>query len=131
MKRGKAPGPDGFNTEFFLATWDIIGTDSCNVVLDFFAHFNLHKSLTTIGITLIPRTHSPTSISDIRPISLCTTAYKCVSKIIVDRLKIILPDIIDKAQSAFIPGRLISDNIILAQEFFGATLESLALPNAP
>lgn len=52
------------------------------------------------------------------PISLCTVAYKCHSKLMENRLKQVLPHFIDHAQSAFVAGRTIYDNIILAQEFF-------------
>lgn len=69
-------------------------------------------------ISLIPKTVSPTEMQDFCPISLCTVMYKCISKIIASRLKKILPSIVEKAQSAFIPGRSISDNILLAQDLF-------------
>ncbi|XP_074342333.1 uncharacterized protein LOC141679853 [Apium graveolens] len=57
-------------------------------------------------------------MADFRPISLCTVMYKCISKILASRLKLIMPTVVDIAQSAFIPGRSISDNILLAQELF-------------
>ena len=53
---------------------------------------------------------------DYRPISLCNGVYKIIAKSLANRLKPHLPDYIDPAQQAFIEGRRISDNIIIAQE---------------
>ena len=58
----------------------------------------------------------PTSIKIFRPISLCTVAYKTVTKIIATRLQELLPELIVPHQTSFVPGRHIVDNIIIAQE---------------
>lgn len=118
MGKNKAPGPDGFNPEFFLATWSIVGDCFCNAVLSLFNDLNMHRGVNSTNIALIPKVLTPANMRDFRPISLCTVAYKCISKIIANRLKLVLPSTVDIAQSAFIPGRNISDNILLAQELF-------------
>ena len=118
MKKGKAPGPDGFTVEFFLECWPIIHLDFCDAIQGFFRSNNMHASTKSTSIALIPKTATAKNMRDFRPISLLNIPYKCISKILANRLKLVLPDIIDRSQSAFIKGRSISDNILLAQELF-------------
>lgn len=55
-------------------------------------------------------------MSDFRPIALCNTIYKIVTKIIANRLKPLLKHIISDEQSGFAPGRSIAEGIIIAHE---------------
>ncbi|KAJ0931049.1 putative RNA-directed DNA polymerase [Helianthus annuus] len=112
----KAPGPDGYTSVFFKKVWDVVGKDVCLAVKEFCQNGKLLNQLNHMVISLIPKVKTPDSVMDYRPISCCNTLYKCISKIITTRIKEGLGDIVNINQSAFIPGRKISDNILLTQE---------------
>ena len=114
----KSPGPDGFNALFFQRFWAIVGPDVTSLVLSILNGVSPPPQLNHTHIVLIPKVSMPTRISEYRPISLCNVIYKLVTKVIANRLKQILPAIISDTQSAFTPGRLITDNILLAYEVF-------------
>lgn len=59
-------------------------------------------------------------MADYRPISLCTVNYKIIYKILVMRLKKCLGIVISDSQATFVPGRNISDNVLVADELLHA-----------
>ncbi|KAJ9536668.1 hypothetical protein OSB04_un000141 [Centaurea solstitialis] len=112
----KAPGSDGFTSQFFRAAWGIVGRDVTVAIHNFFYRGRLAKELNHTLICLLPKTPNASSVSDFRPISCCSVLYKCISKVVVNRMKPFLDGLVDRSQSAFIPGRRIVDNILMAHE---------------
>ncbi|GJZ77020.1 RNA-directed DNA polymerase, eukaryota, reverse transcriptase zinc-binding domain protein [Tanacetum coccineum] len=90
--------------------------DVCKAVNEFFSKGKLLWELNATLITLVPKVSTPNEVSNSRPITCCNVVYKCISKIITNRVKNALDIIINKNQSAFIPERQITDNILLTQE---------------
>ncbi|EOY17513.1 Uncharacterized protein TCM_036737 [Theobroma cacao] len=114
-----AAGPDGFSSHFYQQCWDIIAHDLFEAVKEFFHGADIPQGMTSTTLVLIPKTTSASKWSEFRPISLCTVMNKIITKILANRLAKILPSIITENQSGFVGGRLISDNILLAQELIG------------
>ncbi|KAL6522936.1 hypothetical protein OROHE_016783 [Orobanche hederae] len=112
----KAPGPDGYTACFFKKSWDIVGREVTLAIEKFFYSGRLVKGFNSTLIALIHKVEVPKHPKDFRPISCCNVIYKIISKIIANRLREFLGSLVDKSQTAFIPVRLISDNILLAQE---------------
>uniref|UniRef100_A0A803QFT1 Reverse transcriptase domain-containing protein n=1 Tax=Cannabis sativa TaxID=3483 RepID=A0A803QFT1_CANSA len=116
MHPDKSPGPDGMSPGFYQKFWGIVGKDVVKLVTDFFATGIFEANLPNTNIVLVPKKKNPKSMLDLRPISLCNVLYKIVSKVLANRLKKVLYCVISENQSAFIPGRLITDNIMVSFE---------------
>ncbi|KAK0586532.1 hypothetical protein LWI29_008529 [Acer saccharum] len=112
----KAPGPDGLPAIFFQKFWNNCKSDLCRMVSDCFSTGSVPRDLNNTLISLIPKIPNPTSMMHFRPISLCNTSFKVLSKILVQRLRVMMPNLVSPNQVAFVPGRQIQDNIIVAQE---------------
>ncbi|CAM8965691.1 unnamed protein product [Rhodiola kirilowii] len=116
MHPTKAPGLDGFPALFYQSNWSIVGGDVVKEVLNCLNNEVLDSRLNETLIVLIPKVKEVEKVEDLRPISLCKVVMKIITKILANRLKEILPIIVSQCQSAFIKGRLITDNILMAHE---------------
>jgi hypothetical protein len=112
----KAPGPDGMPTLFYKKYWGIVGEDVVREVKYLLDGGEMPNSWNDIVVVLIPKVAHPDKLKDWRPIGFCNVVYKIASKVLANRLKLVLPDIISLNQSAFVPRRLITDNVLLAYE---------------
>jgi hypothetical protein len=88
----------------------------CAAALHFLNSGHMDSAINATNIALIPKIKNPSCVTEFRPISLCNVLYKIVSKVLANRLKVILPMVISPNQSAFLLGRLITDNILAAYE---------------
>ena len=116
MAPNKAPGVDGFNAGFYQMHWQLIRPCVMGAVLGFLNGGELPVDVNKTLLVLIPKVINPQDLSQYRPISLCNVLYKLCSKTMANRLRLILEDIISQEQSAFVPGRLITDNILIVYE---------------
>ena len=116
MHLTKSPSPDGMSAIFYQKYWNIVGNDVACMVLNV---LNSNMSMADINktyITLVPKTNNPTKMTEFRLISLSNVIYKLISKVLANRLKLILPQIIIENQSAFLFERLIIDNVLITFE---------------
>lgn len=93
-----------------------VQNDIIQMIQGFFLGDYLHRRVTAITLTLIPKVDKPRSLADYRPMSLSNFTSKMVSKILATRLAEILPSMINEQQSGFVKGMSIHESIAVAQE---------------
>ncbi|XP_013617494.1 PREDICTED: uncharacterized protein LOC106324013 [Brassica oleracea var. oleracea] len=116
MPVNKAPGPDGYPVEFYKVAWPVIRKYFITAVQSFFLYGFLPKGVNATILTPIPKIQGAETMKDFRPISCCIILYKVVSKVLARRLKVLLPELIEPNQCAFVKGRLLLENVLMATE---------------
>ncbi|GMI64491.1 hypothetical protein HRI_000118400 [Hibiscus trionum] len=116
----KAAGDDGLGVIFYQRFWHILGDEVATFCISAAEGNEDLAAINRTHIVLIPKVNDPTHMSQFRPISLCNVLFKIISKMFANRLQRVIHACIDEAQCAFVPGRLISDNIIVAYELLHA-----------
>ncbi|XP_010229884.1 uncharacterized protein LOC100821562 [Brachypodium distachyon] len=110
----KAPGLDGFPARFYQRNWVVLREDVIQAVLGFFRSGHMTAGVNNTSIVLIPKVAQAKTLKDFWPISLCSVLCKIVAKCLVNRMRPLLDEIVSENQSAFVPGRLITDNALVA-----------------
>ena len=114
MKNGKSPGTDGFGAEFFKFFWKLLGPFIVRALNQAYKDGELSATQKEGLITCIPKGNkSKEYIKNWRPISLLNVIYKIGSACIANRIKKVLPQLINDDQTGFIANRYIGDNIRL------------------
>jgi hypothetical protein len=122
LKNGKSPGSDGFTADFYKFFWIMIHP----VVFDSLA-YSLEKGQLSIEqkrgiINLIPKKDKdPRLLKNWRPISLLNTDYKIITKLLANRVKEVLPSVINSDQVAYLKNRFIGQNIRTILDIMGYT----------
>nr|XP_027096084.1 uncharacterized protein LOC113715980 [Coffea arabica] len=129
MSKDSAPGPDGFGAGFYQECWSIIHRELLEAVQEFFKGAPQPRGFSSALIVLIPKVTGAAKWQEFRPISLCNQSSKIISKVLTNRLNLILPNLISSWQSGFVPGRSIADNILVAQELAQDIDRKLTCPN--
>lgn len=114
IDEAKAPGPDGFSILFFQECWDTIIEDLMRVFEEFFDRSALNKSMRSTFIVHVLKKEGVVELGDSRPISLVTSLYKILSKVLSLQLKGVMECVVSSTQSAFIQEKQILDSIMIA-----------------
>lgn len=116
MAPEKSLGVDGLNPTFFQIYWSIVGNDVVNFCSTFLETGVLPNNVNKTLVCLIPKVKHLKQVSDLRPISLCNVLMRILSKVMANRLKPCLHNIISEKQSAFLEGRLLTNNALVVYE---------------
>ena len=116
MPGNKSPGQDGLIIEFYRLFWDLIGDDLLEVYLSGLNKKELSYSQYLSLIVLLYKQGPRENLKNWRPISLLNVDYKILSKVLAERLILVLPEIIHTDQKGCMKGRFIGENIRLIED---------------
>ncbi|CAI5466594.1 unnamed protein product [Closterium sp. Yama58-4] len=118
MARNKSPGGDGLPKELFECHWDLLGGSFMALVKDFEKSASIPAELKEAVTILLHKKGDRDQLNNYRPITLLNFIYKVLAKVMADRMKRVLHQVISPEQYGFIPGRRLSDAVALVANIF-------------
>ncbi|KAL3678874.1 hypothetical protein R1sor_021830 [Riccia sorocarpa] len=112
MSPGKSPGLDGLTIEVLKITWEWMKYPCVRMLKEVWTNKRIGKTNKVAVIKLLPKGEGRTKLKQWRPISLLSLTYRLIGKIISERLKKIIPKLVDDDQTGFVAGRSIMDNVL-------------------
>lgn len=113
----KNPRPQGLHHVLYQNYWDIMEEQTILFCKKVFDNSEMPPAANKILICLISKTPDTSILKNFKPISLCNTNYKLITKIIINRIKPLLFSLNSQSQANFLTNRRVSDNVIIMQEF--------------
>ncbi|CAI7872593.1 unnamed protein product [Closterium sp. NIES-53] len=120
LAKNKSPGSDGLPKEFFEANWDLLGRSFMALVRDFTGTGALSGKVKEAVTILLHKKGEKDQLSNYRPITLLSFAYKILAKVIVDRINKVLHRVISPQQYGFIRARRLTDGVALVADITDA-----------
>ncbi|CAI5483376.1 unnamed protein product [Closterium sp. Yama58-4] len=122
LPRGKAPGADGLPKELLEDNWDLLGDTVMDFMREFESTGKLPENFSTAVTILLHKKGERTELGNYRPITLLGAVYKIVAKLLVNRMKRELPQVISEHQFGFVPGRRLADAVKVVADTIDAAV---------
>ncbi|CAI5458366.1 unnamed protein product [Closterium sp. Yama58-4] len=116
MANGKSPGCDGIPKELFQHQWELLRKPVMAMIEEFVSSGNLPAVANEAVTILLYKKGEETDVRNYRPITLLTSVYKILAKVVASRMKAVLDQVISKEQFGFLPGRRLTDAVSLVAD---------------